>query len=59
LPSAVFGVLMSLEPAAAALVGFVLLSQDMGLTEVVAIGLVVCASVGALRSAGAPVPRDG
>lgn len=59
LPSAVFGVLMSLEPAAAALIGFIALSQDLALVEVIAIGLVVAASAGALRSAATPVPRDG
>jgi inner membrane transporter RhtA len=59
LPSAVFGVLMSIEPAAAALVGFVALSQDLSLVQVVAIGLVVAASAGALRTAGTPAPRDG
>jgi inner membrane transporter RhtA len=59
LPNAVFGVLMSLEPAVAAVVGFVALSQGLALVEVVAIGLVVCACAGALRSAATPVPRDG
>jgi inner membrane transporter RhtA len=59
LPNAVFGVLMSLEPAVAAVVGFVALSQSLALVEVVAIGLVVCACAGALRSAATPVPRDG
>lgn len=58
LPKAVFGVLMSLEPAIAALVGFVALSQDLSATEVAAIGLVVCACAGALRSATTPVPHD-
>jgi inner membrane transporter RhtA len=58
LPQAVFGVLMSLEPAVAATIGFVALSQDLGLVEVVAIGLVVLASAGALRSAAASPPRD-
>ncbi len=57
LPSGVFGVMMSLEPAVAALVGFLALSQDLGTTEIVAIGLVVCASAGALRTASPP-PRD-
>ena len=59
LPNAVFGVLMSLEPAVAALVGFVALSQGLALVEAVAIGLVVAASAGALRSAATPAPRDG
>jgi inner membrane transporter RhtA len=59
LPNAVFGVLMSLEPGVAALVGFVALSQDLRPVEAVAIGLVVAASAGALRSAATPAPRDG
>jgi inner membrane transporter RhtA len=59
LPNAVFGVLMSLEPAVAAVIGFVALSQGLALVEVVAIGLVVCACAGALRSAATPAPRDG
>ncbi|HEX3737033.1 MAG TPA: EamA family transporter [Solirubrobacterales bacterium] len=59
LPNAVFGVLMSLEPAVAALVGFVALSQGLSWSEAVAIALVVAASAGALRSAATPVPRDG
>jgi inner membrane transporter RhtA len=58
LPHAVFGVLMSLEPAVAALIGFIALSQGMEAVEVVAIALVVGASAGALRSVGAPSPRD-
>jgi inner membrane transporter RhtA len=58
LPQAVFGVLMSLEPAVAAAVGFVALSQDLALQEVLAIGLVVVACAGALRSAATPAPRD-
>ncbi len=47
LPEAVFGVLMSLDPAVAALVGFVALGQDLGARELVAIAMVVVASVGA------------
>lgn len=58
LPRAVFGVLMSLEPAVAALVGFVALSQDLSPRQVLAIALVVLACAGALRSASAPPPRD-
>jgi inner membrane transporter RhtA len=59
LPRAVFGVLMSLEPAVAAAIGFVALSQGLDAIEVLAIGLVVIASAGALRSAAAPPPHDG
>lgn len=59
LPNAVFGVMMSLEPAVAALVGFIALGQGLGWIEAIAIGLVVAASAGALRSAATPAPRDG
>jgi inner membrane transporter RhtA len=55
LPKRVFGVLMSLEPAAAALAGFIVLSQDLGARELVAIGLVVAASVGVSAETREPV----
>jgi inner membrane transporter RhtA len=58
LPQAVFGVLMSLEPAVAAAIGFLALSQDLSAREIAAIGLVVIASAGALRSAATPAPHD-
>ena len=58
LPRAVFGVLMSLEPAVAAAIGFLALSQALDAIEVVAISLVVIASAGALRSAAGPAPHD-
>jgi len=59
LPAHVFGVLMSLEPAMAALAGFVVLGEVLGGRELAAIGLVVVASAGAARTAGAtPPPRD-
>lgn len=58
LPQAVFGVLMSLEPAVAAAIGFLALSQDLAPQEVIAIALVVIASAGALRSAAMPAPHD-
>ena len=57
MPVGVFGVLMSLEPAVAALAGFVVLDEGLVTRELVAIALVVAASAGAAR--GAPVPaRD-
>jgi inner membrane transporter RhtA len=59
LPNAVFGVMMSLEPAVAALVGFIALGQGLNWSEAIAIALVVAASAGALRSAATPAPRDG
>jgi inner membrane transporter RhtA len=58
LPAAVFGVLMSLEPAVAALIGFIALGQDLALAELLAIGCVVVASAGALRGAPAATPLD-
>jgi inner membrane transporter RhtA len=54
LPQGTFGVLMSLEPAVAATVGFIGLDQDLAATEVLAIALVVVASAGALRTAPPP-----
>jgi inner membrane transporter RhtA len=58
LPKGTFGVLMSLEPAVAALVGLIVLGQDLSGSEVVAIALVVVASAGALGSARAPAPVE-
>jgi inner membrane transporter RhtA len=55
----VFGVLMSLEPGVAALAGFVVIGQDLSVLDVVAIGFVVAASVGATRGARTPTPVDG
>jgi inner membrane transporter RhtA len=51
MPVGVFGVLMSLEPAVAALAGFVVLDEGLVTREVVAIALVVAASAGAARRA--------
>ena len=47
LSSQVFGVLMSLEPAVGAAAGYFLLSQRLSLLDLVAIALVVTASIGA------------
>lgn len=59
LPTHVFGVLMSVEPAIGALVGFVVLGERIGARAVVAVGLVVVASAGAARGARtAPAPPD-
>ena len=49
LPARVFGVLMSLEPAVAALVGFVVLGERLGLRALAAVVLVTAAAVGASR----------
>jgi inner membrane transporter RhtA len=53
IPANVFGVFMSLEPAVAALAGFVVLGQTLSAVDLVAIGFVVAASVG-VSLAGAP-----
>jgi inner membrane transporter RhtA len=45
----VFGVLMSLEPAMAAIAGLIVLGQSLSTRAVVGIALVVCASIGASR----------
>jgi inner membrane transporter RhtA len=59
MPAHVFGVLMSLEPAIGAFVGFVVLGERLGARAVVAIALVVIASAGAARGARtAPASPD-
>ncbi|MGN6169980.1 MAG: EamA family transporter [Solirubrobacteraceae bacterium] len=47
----VFGVLMSLEPAMAALAGFIIIGQNLSVRELIGIALVVVASVGASTTA--------
>src|SRR5919202_320900 len=44
LPARVFGVLMSIEPAVAAIVGFALLGEALGQRELLALGLITAAS---------------
>ncbi|MGO3884661.1 MAG: EamA family transporter [Mycetocola sp.] len=56
----VFGVLSSLGPAAAALAGLVVLQQSLNVIQVIAITLVVCASIGvvfARRRPASPAKR--
>ncbi|MEW9531168.1 DMT family transporter [Microbispora sp. NPDC049125] len=50
MPKRVFGILMSLEPAVAALVGLFVLGEVLQAREWAAIGCVVIASIGATRS---------
>jgi len=52
LTTAAFGTLMSLEPALAFLIGFVVLHQNPGLWETIGIAVVVMAGIGAARSGG-------
>ena len=59
LPSNVFGVMMSIEPGVAAIVGFLILGQGVVPTEIVAIALVIVASSGAIwSSSNAPPPLE-
>ncbi|NHD17444.1 MULTISPECIES: DMT family transporter [unclassified Actinopolyspora] len=50
IPARVFGVLMSLEPAVAALAGLIVLREGLSALQWLAVGCVVVASVGATRS---------
>jgi inner membrane transporter RhtA len=50
----VFGVLLSLEPAIAAVAGWALLAQSLEAVEAVAVGVVVLASIGSTLSARRP-----
>jgi len=59
LPTALFGVIMSVEPAIAALLGFLILDQGLAVSGVVAIAMVSVASAGATLSAGEPPPDAG
>lgn len=52
LPARVFGVLMSLEPAVAALVGFLILGEALGPRAIAAVVLVTVAAAGASRFGG-------
>jgi inner membrane transporter RhtA len=59
IPAGTFGVLMSLEPAVAALVGLIALGQGLAAAEVAGIACVVIASAGAVGGGGpAPAVRD-
>ena len=53
-----FGVLMSIEPAMAALAGFVVIGQGLSALDVAGIALVVAASAGATLGSRAPAPVD-
>jgi inner membrane transporter RhtA len=58
LPTALFSVLMSLEPALAALMGFLILDQSLALSGVLAIAMVSAASAGATLGAAAQQPEE-
>ncbi|MGW0030258.1 EamA family transporter [Streptomyces sp. NPDC003314] len=50
MPAPTFAILMSLEPAIAALAGFLVLSQALSAADALAIALVIGASIGAVRT---------
>jgi len=56
MPARVFSVMMSLEPAMAALIGFVVLGQAVGVREAAAILCVVVAGIGVTRGSDAAPP---
>ena len=58
LPAGVFSVVLSLEPAVAALAGFVFLHEHLAPSSWVAIGMVVLASAGAARRRRPTLPPD-
>jgi inner membrane transporter RhtA len=58
IPANVFSVLMSLEPAVAAIAGLLVLGQGLESRELVAIALVIAASIGVTRT-GPPMVAEG
>ncbi len=58
IPANVFGILLSLDPALAALAGFVVLDQTLAALDLAAIGAVVVASAGAASTSRAPVASE-
>lgn len=58
LPPAAFSILMSLAPATAAAAGFVILGQQLGPLQILAVGLVVVASAGAVLTNPRATPED-
>jgi inner membrane transporter RhtA len=52
IPPRVFGILMSLEPAMAALIGLIVLQESLHVSQWIAVLCVVAASAGATRGAG-------
>jgi inner membrane transporter RhtA len=58
IPAGVFGILMSLEPAAAALAALLVLGEQLGWAEWLAMACVIVASVGSTRALSrAPAPN--
>jgi inner membrane transporter RhtA len=58
IPTRVFGVMMSLEPAVAAVAGFLILRQAVHFLQVAAIALVIAASVGVSLARTEPLATE-
>lgn len=58
IPAKTFSILMSLEPAVAALSGLVFLHEYLSLNEWIAVALIIIASAGATMKAKNPVPES-
>ena len=58
LPEHIFGILLSLEPAVAALAGYLVLEQSLGAGQLGGIALVMAATAGAVAGTRSPAPRD-
>ncbi|MDO5617592.1 EamA family transporter [Kocuria sp.] len=58
LPRPVFGILLSMEPVVASIAGWVLLDQVAGTWRIMAVTLVVAASIGSTVTAGRAVPGE-
>ncbi len=57
-PPGTVGVLMSMQPAVAVVIGFIALGQGLAASELLAVGLIVIASAGALGSSRGPAPVE-
>ncbi|WP_326798413.1 EamA family transporter [Streptomyces sp. NBC_01808] len=57
LPAATFALMMSLAPAVAALAGYLVLDQGLTAVQCAAIGMVIAASIGAVRTPPRPAAR--
>ena len=58
IPAKTFGILMSLEPAVAALMGFMFLSETLTAKQTVAIACIICASLGGTMGIKKKAPVD-
>jgi inner membrane transporter RhtA len=58
LPARTFGILMSIEPAFGALIGYVYLHEWLTAVQWTAIALVILASIGAASSSQQKIPLD-